>query len=379
LVPGFAESLPPQYNRGSRMISIRIPIKELFWLIPFICLGLLSLSLLRPAPVFSKPNPTQSRYVEGADGVVTALPVPLQGIVGGGYDFLQKTHSPELLAKAGSRKDRPKYGGGLLDWVHPLVIKDERMWDFPTDIESILANDRGYVYLSDGRLRIFGLPSVSSYPNSRDIDEVISGMTRKLNEVIDQKDNGEILVANYFKSLNDFSDELNLETLTERPRLIGMVCSTLDWSHVWSLMPFDKRLGLPDPTERMAALGRESEAERILAVNPDIIILFVGETKSFLRDPRWKGLKAVQERKVYQNITSLNGYALDLDNRPLAIRWVGEIAYPQRLKPKLRILLRDHYENNYGYRLKDYEIDWLLHMEENEVSAGYERFRRQEK
>jgi iron complex transport system substrate-binding protein len=107
-------------------------------------------------------------------------------------------------------------------------------------------------------------------------------------------------------------------------------------------------------------------------MNPDLIIVFVGDYEGVIRDPRWRGLKAVQNRRVYVSISS-NRYTFNLA-QPLGSRWMAELAYPDRLQPKLRALFREHYRENYGYSLSEAEVDELLNVAENRNAAGYERF-----
>jgi hypothetical protein len=140
-----------------------------------------------------------------------------------------------------------------------------------------------------------------------------------------------------------------------------------DWSYTSASDEyFDPRLGISGATKGHKALGREQDVERILLMNPDIII---ADPKDIMSDPRWLGLKAVRERRIYGG-TRFSPYIWDLNFQPLGMRHLAEVVYPDRLKPKLRGMLRKKFEN-YGYRLKDYEIDWLLNLETNRGSVGY--------
>ncbi|MDR1084315.1 MAG: hypothetical protein LBP22_05500 [Deltaproteobacteria bacterium] len=350
---------------------------EFFWLLPFTAMVFLSMVLLRSAPEFPQPDPRQIRIILDVEENETPVPEPFLGVVGG-LDFLQKTHASDMLAKIGGPKNRPRYGDGeLIFWFYPLLVRDPKMWDFPTDLESVLAHDRGYVYF-DLDLKRFGLYAVTCSPRITvpDPDDYISRQTLCLNRLINKPDQGRTFMSGYHLNISNLLGELRLETEVQRPRVVTLVYSHDDWTRLWGGHDLDQRLGFRNAADGLMALGRGSEAERILAMDPDMIILYVGDALRFMQDPRWRGLRAVQEKKVYGSIGRLHHYTFDLDTVPLWFRWLAELAYPDRLEPKLRTLIREHYENNYGYRFKDEELDWLLRLDENRFSVNYDRFDR---
>lgn len=367
------------------MITFRIPTKELYWILPFICVGLMLMSLSRPLPVFLPP--AGGRIVVDAKGQQVVIPPNFKGVVPLAWmaDFLQKTHAPEMLVNAGSPEGQNVFAynhwqRSLMDWVFPRVLRDDSLWDFPNDLESILAYDQeGYVYLNGffwlGQSRFddihqrFGLTSVSLQPPSYDDvtnDEVIAMRTRIMNDIIGQKEKAEIYLADYKRDIAELITELDIQTLGHRPLVLAIGSDPDDWIHLDAGDRHDPRLGLPAVMKGKRALGREQDVERILFANPDIIL---SHPASFTVDPRWRGLKAVREKRVYGG-TRFSPYQYDLNFQPLGLRHFAELVYPERLKPKLRIMMREKFEN-YGYRLKDYEIDWLLNLEANGDSVGY--------
>jgi iron complex transport system substrate-binding protein len=96
----------------------------------------------------------------------------------------------------------------------------------------------------------------------------------------------------------------------------------------------------------------------------------------FMRDPRWRGLKAVQERRVYRMPGTSSADLAIMQYRPLWTRWMAEIGHPERMQPRLRQMLRESFVREFGYRLTDDQIDTLLRIDENKDSVGYERFTR---
>ncbi|MDR1084323.1 MAG: hypothetical protein LBP22_05540 [Deltaproteobacteria bacterium] len=125
------------------------------------------------------------------------------------------------------------------------------------------------------------------------------------------------------------------------------------------------------------ALVRESDAERILAMNPNFIILRVGTPDGFLNDPRWQSLEAVTLRRVYSNIIWLDSNVLDIDTQPSVYRWLAELICPDILQPRLRRILRTNCQNSYKFHLNDFEIDILLRLDINRQSNGFFRFARE--
>jgi ABC-type Fe3+-hydroxamate transport system substrate-binding protein len=197
--------------------------------------------------------------------------------------------------------------------------------------------------------------------------------TRVWNDLLGQREQADILMRRYIREWADLVQELEPHTLEERVRTLGLVSPSDDWTRCYGHADFDARLALEDPMGGYTTLGRENDAERILAINPELIILFVGDYEGFTNDPRWRGLDAVRTRRVYENAV-MNRYTFDIDYQPLAGRWLAELAYPERLAPQLRERLRAHYREAYGFEINDAQIDALLRVKENAGSVGYERF-----
>ncbi len=351
-------------------------LRELFWLGPFVLLGCVSLVLTRPAPVF--PPPAHSRLVSDANGAEVAIPLPFGGVVGLVSDWLQKTHAPEAVLEAGRPRDRAGFADSTLGRIFPQLARNESLWHVDAGtMESVLAHDHGGVYFSGG-VRRFGLPEIDVWRKGPigSVDDVVTTLIRVMNAVAGQPGRSEHLINDYRQEFDALHADLQPETLTRLPRIAGIVCADDDWSHVWARGGGDSLVGAVDAAEGLQALGRQDDSERILAMDPDLIVLAVGTAREFMRDPRWQGLKAVQARRVYQNVTPLRGYTFDSDNAALGERWLAELVHPERLQPKLRGLLREHYVKSYGYRLTDAEIDDLLRVEPNLASSGYARFTR---
>jgi ABC-type Fe3+-hydroxamate transport system substrate-binding protein len=363
-------------------------LKELFWLIPFISVAFVAAATLRTPPVF--PAPAQSHMVVDAEGVNVAVPFPFRAIVGyGGSDFLETTRAPETLLKAGSFHDRDFwFASGIMSRIYPQVLKDDNLWNSPPDLESLLAQDIGATYFFGGPLatsmRRIGLAVITRGWRPKNRDEMIFTATRLENAALGDQDRGEAFIAGYQQAFARLEQDLQPQTLTNRPRVLTMGGSARDWSNLYifgvkasQFDGVDERVGVQNASEGYEASGRQQDVERILAMNPDIIFLLGESAHEFLQDPRWRGLKAVRTNRVYNGLRSLRGsfeplYGIDF--RPLWARWQAEIAHSDRVEPRVRELLRDRFVKAYGYRLSDDEIDNLLRTEENKDSSGYARF-----
>jgi ABC-type Fe3+-hydroxamate transport system substrate-binding protein len=356
--------------------------------------GLIVLALARPAPVL--PPFAQSRIVTDSEGIKVAVPQPLRALMTfGSSDFLETTHAPEMLLKAGSSHDRNFwFGSGLMARIYSQVVKNDALWDYPTDIEALIArDDHPTFFVGDGKLlRRLGLPVLAMVWYPPNGDEKVFQATRVANAAMGHEDQGEAFIAGYQQAYADLKQDLQPETLTDLPRVVGMGASGGDWSFLFisgmkeAKYDGQERAGVENATGPYENTGRQQDAERILAMNPDIVFLRADRklkfprlesVEDFLRDPRWQGLKAVQNNHVYNSPRSLTGSAEPLnglDFRPIWARWTAEIAHPDRLQPKVRTLLREHFARAYGYALSDDEVDDLLRVYENKNTVGYARF-----
>ncbi len=380
---------------------------ELLWIAPFLCLGLLVLGLLRPLPQFTAP--AHSRAVIGGDGVKIAIEKPFRGVVFtwcgcGAVGYLEDTHSPETIMNAGGPEDRIQFGRRLMSKVYPQVLSDNRYWDSEgewthkakTEIERLMAYNPG-AYLGDGGnfgmvplLRRVGLPAISVSGRAENEDESDYQAVRAETSLTDDSERGEALIARHKEAVAELQQELRPDTLVHRPRVLVLGADShilsVDEPNLSSLYiksprnPYQLYIvsaGADNASEGWT--GERPDVERILAMDPDyIFLMWFGEgPQEFMHDPRWRGLKAVQNKRVYRIAGNPGGGGLmGLIFQPVTTRWMAEILHPDRLQPKTRQVLRDTYLTEFGYRLSDEQIDQQLWLNENAGSAGYERFER---
>ena len=273
--------------------------RELVWLAPFLCMGLMVLSLLRPLPHF--PLPSHGRTVVDAEGTPIQIERPFRGTVltwgawgVGGY--LESTHAPETVSMAGGPWARWAFARDVLSWIYPDVLKEDRVWDTAkgdqsrrakAEIETLFAYNPG-AYLGNGGnfgmvpvLRRVGLPALylsDPDPNKkRNWDDVMFATARVETALTEHPERGEALIARYRQAYVDLDQELHTSTLTSRPRVLIMGSSTRDkrWMYIKSIKN-SYQMYLPPAGVLNASkgyTGEQQDGERILAMDPDMVFL----------------------------------------------------------------------------------------------------------
>ncbi|HTV32970.1 MAG TPA: ABC transporter substrate-binding protein [Methylocella sp.] len=277
--------------------------------------------------------------------------------------------------------------------IFPEILKRNSIWDgtHHDELERFLAYDPG-VFLggqlsalgADTLFRRIGLPVLyTSSETDKDWDDMCFSAARLETALVGNPERGEALIASYKQAFVDLEQELRPETFGVEPRVLMMASSApgqreflgaLRDGNLYDLYVY--RAGLKNAASGWAGV-QLVDVERILAMDPDMIFLTAGMPidqgpKEFMIDPRWRGLKAVQEKRVYLMVGWLDG----LDLQQFWTRWMAELAHPDRLQPKFREMLSDHFVKEFGYRLSDEQIDQFLHINENKDQSGYARFRR---
>jgi hypothetical protein len=388
-----------------------VPIRqEVLWLVPFVCIALIAFGLLRPLPHF--PLPEQYRTVVDGGGVPVHMALPFRGIALAKNSFansyLENTRSPELLVVA----DKPS---GVMSWVYPELLKKESLWntrlflktDSPyTEVENLLAFDPS-VYVGCGGppdlvrrigLPVFncggspamrkrsGLPDLKSKvgcgspPDSLEShypanyvkgggyysEGYLFPGLRLYSALVGHPEQAEPRIDAYCQLVAELRQELQPSTLVSRPRVQALGEDGANFP----------RAGIVNAEVDRKIPG--DDAERLLIMDPDMIFITAlkASPQKFMDDPRWQGLKAVRERRIYWRPGIPEWWAGGMTFKPIAMRWMAELAHPDRLQPNVREMLRDRMMSEFGYRFSEDQIDQQLHVVENSGSAGAERFNR---
>lgn len=372
-----------------RNISKTIHPRELTWLAPFLCVGLICIGLFRPLPLIPAPDP--SRTVVDADNTPVQIALPFRRAVMSSQlgPYLAYTASPETVANVAGDNSRDEFSRSIMSRIYPQLLNRRSVWDgrIHDELESILAYDPGVVIDGNPLLRRVGIPVLSIFTGS-DWDQMSFSAARVETALIGNAGRGEALIAANKQAFADLEKELQPASFANRPRFLMMFSSSHDGRfgalHEGNLYDlYLERAGAEDAAKGWSAV-KQDDVERILAMEPDVILL-MGDARgqrdtvtdgpaAFMHDPRWRGLRAVRERRVYRMV----GWLDSLQFQPLWARWLAELAHPDRMKPELRQRMRDDFMRGFGYAIRDDEIDELLHTDENGSQPGYARFTRNE-
>jgi iron complex transport system substrate-binding protein len=121
------------------------------------------------------------------------------------------------------------------------------------------------------------------------------------------------------------------------------------------------------------------DVEQLLLADPGIILFgFYPDDHTTMRQitdrPEFRPLRAVREGRIYRlpADTFMNEPVED----PLLLMWMAEVFYPDIMPRRLREEYKETYREVYHYAISDDEIDKAIYLEENRLSAGYDRFAR---
>lgn len=117
--------------------------------------------------------------------------------------------------------------------------------------------------------------------------------------------------------------------------------------------------------------------EQVLSWDPEIVILGNFEPTSpedMYADPRWSSLSAVKNKRVYK--APLGGFSWDPPcyESNLMWLWVNSVFFPD-VRHDLRGRIQETYKKLYAYDVSAADIDRILHVPANGVSANYDAFR----
>ncbi len=103
--------------------------------------------------------------------------------------------------------------------------------------------------------------------------------------------------------------------------------------------------------------------EQIIGWDPDVVMLADANFyRSVASDPRWQGIKAIRDGRIYLVPTLPFGWfdAPPGVNRLIGVRWLTAVLYPNAFPEDLRSITRDFYSRFYHVELSDPQLDKLL-------------------
>lgn len=123
--------------------------------------------------------------------------------------------------------------------------------------------------------------------------------------------------------------------------------------------------------------------EQIVAWNPDFILLSSGDpglkASTLLNDPILADINAVQKNQVYK--FPRGGFRWDPPSQetPLSWRWLSGLVHPSIFPlTDFRQYVVSAYDDLYGQKISDDDVDHILNMSVNGTSSGYDALRRME-
>ncbi len=251
----------------------------------------------------------------------------------------------------------------------------------PGDPEQILTLGSEAVFSwsgSMGALRALGTPVLAV---KFDSDAVVVALWRLMAQVAGDVTRGQWLIERYDEQMADIVGEVNELHVRTAPRVLLLSRRS---AQTWSagirrnLLAMDlHRLGAQNPADRLAV--PLVDVEQLLTMNPDVILLdcCVGETpEDFYHNDALQALRAVQERRVYQQPRGTALEMVGLVEWPILLNWSAELLYPQALPARTRQRLREAYRDVFHYHLGDAELDRILQLPANQGSTFYARFSR---
>lgn len=188
-------------------------------------------------------------------------------------------------------------------------------------------------------------------------------MLRTIGRVLGVADRGDDLAGSAEHAINALRGRLLIQPATERPRVYyARGASGLDTAEPGSGAAAS--IEAAGAINVAGALGAGEQVavtpQQLRAWNPDLII---AEDRSFYaamqRNPAWRSLAAVRDRKVYLEPSVPFGWIDDPAgvNRLVGLYWLSQIFYPGNAQDDLRSLMSDLYDKFYGIKLSDAQIE----------------------
>jgi iron complex transport system substrate-binding protein len=132
--------------------------------------------------------------------------------------------------------------------------------------------------------------------------------------------------------------------------------------------PADEALAEAGVLNVAAPLGRGQlvriTRQQLLDWNPAVIIAETGGFYAALhRDPAWRGLSAVRNKKVFLAPSLVFGWIDDPPgvNRLIGLHWLAGLLYPENSQSDVWGLTQDFYDKFYGVKLSDKQIAAIAH------------------
>jgi len=229
----------------------------------------------------------------------------------------------------------------------------------------------------------YGLTSVC-LSNRRSEEAGIFFNARLYAEVFDEPDRADALIASYRQALLDVATASKAAADIHQTKLLSIsITPSIGRIHALKSPLRSEIVALAGGIDMRQTLPHTFEflnAETVLLLDPDSLVLESNSiandgpsAKEFLKDSSWQSLKAVRDRRVYQQPTGMGLFFTGIIETPLFARWIAEILHPD-LAPEMREKMRNAYRNAVAYNPDDIELDHMLATAANSNSFDHVRF-----
>ncbi len=205
--------------------------------------------------------------------------------------------------------------------------------------------------------------------------------TRLLAAVAGQDSRGDDLLAQYASSMTSLHDELLRTPLHDRPHVLMLGVEGPGRFWTVSVPMWDRILDQAGGRPAVSGAGlRHLDVERVVALNPDVIVLRPNGTAlapsaaSFMANSFAPALRAARERRVYAWPPGVTQITNNIVEYPLIARWFAELLHPDRLTPRLRNLMITTYGRELHAEPTAGDIDRALYLSGNAGTVNYDRF-----
>ena len=369
---------------------------------------MISTAVVRPRPDV-RPS-ASSRIITDMTGRKVPVQLPFRGIGmtwGSSLrEFYTVTRSPESVLAAWPFAQL-EARGTVLGELFPRALNRTEFWESSkisngqgpnANVESLLKTNAslflGYSNMAP-LIDQVGLPFAGSVLILR--EELLFPEVRMVAGSMGQVQHGEELIERYHRDFADLAEELRPEAIVHKPRILMVTIPSRAtrqgtigfggrinkfWSTMFARTAVTNAVDDSDWLIRRNAYS--SGVEPLLIFDPDIIILTDGlyETprdhplgpQEFISDPRFRAMRAVRERRVYRYPHGFTVNMFGIIETPLAARWLAEIAHPDVLKPRTRMLVRQRLQDDLNMNLTDSQLDEMLSVNENRGMLHAARF-----
>ena len=175
--------------------------------------------------------------------------------------------------------------------------------------------------------------------------------------------------AEYVKYFRDVIETISGVQSDQTPRLYHAVNEAVrtdaadSYCAEWIALTGADNVSTAGGSLRMDGDKAFTTLEQIYAWDPDLIVCNEAQVDDYiLTDAKWQGLRAVQEKKVYQIPVGVTrwGHPTSVET-PLAILWLAALLHPDALGHlDMNSMIRDFYKRFFDYELSDAWLTAIL-------------------